>query len=406
MTLIEARSGPPPDAEVAFLDVHDPALRGNSGHVRAAQASNWYARSALGIVVLRYQEAQVLLADRRLLHGTTGWLATQGVNAGPLSDWWRMIMPNVEGASHARLRRLVSKAFNPRSVQALRPAMRAAAHDLVDGFAPRGECDFVEAFADPYPLRVICALLGVPAQDHPQLRRWSADLMLVIGFRVAEELGRIEAALQGVLSYLDDLIAERRKVRGTDLVSLLISVEEAGERLTADELRALLATLIFAGHDSTSCQLAAGMATLLDHPDQWTHLTADPTLAAAAVEEVTRANPAAPFAYRTAAEDFEFQGLRIAAGDFVLIFTAAANSDPEVIDPAGFDITAVRPASLTLGGGMHYCLGAALARMQMQEAFTILAARLGEPRLAGPVSWRPFLGVFGPVALPIRFTTR
>jgi cytochrome P450 len=360
-------------------------------------------------VVLRYREAQTLLADRRRLHGTTGWLAMQGVIEGPLADWWRVIMPNVEGASHARLRRLVRKAFTPRCVEALRPAMRAAAHDLVDACAPCGECGFVGAFADPYPLRVICALLGVPPEDYSQLQRWSADLMLVISFQVAENLGRIEAALHGLYGYIDGLLERRRRARGTgldgtDLVSALIAVEEAGEKLTEQELRALLVTLIFAGHDSTTSQLAGGMATFLEHPDQWTRLAADPKLASNAVEEVMRANPAAPFAYRSAQEDFEFQGLRITAGDFVMIFTAAANADPRVIDPEGFDITATRPAQLSMGGGIHYCLGAALARVQMREAFTLLAARLGNPQLTGPVSWRPFLGVFGPIALPIRFT--
>jgi cytochrome P450 len=393
------------DRQVAFFDLFDPDFQPDAPAVHAAREACWYARTPLGYAVLRYDEVAALLRDRRLRQGGVESLAAQGITEGLLADWMRMSLLNLEGEPHARLRRLVSQAFTPRAVEALRPVMRAVAHELIDGFAPAGVCEFMAAFADPYPSRIIGELLGIPRERYPQFHGWATDLGLLFSYTVAQHRTRIEAALLGLSSCVDDLLAARRATPGPDLISALIAAEEAGDQLSDTELRVLVTGLVFAGQDTTRNQLGCALATFLAYPDQWARLAEAPALAARAVEEVMRVRPAVPAIWRVATEDFEFQGLRIPAGTFLSLFVAGANTDPRVFGTGGFDIGVERPAQLTFGGGLHYCLGAPLARAEMAEALPILAARLRAPVLAGDVHWRPALGICGPVALPIRFRT-
>ena len=188
-----------------------------------------------------------LLRDRRLRQGSAEPLATQGITEGLLADWMRMSLLTQEGEPHARLRRLVSQAFTPHAVDGLRPTMRATAHELIDGFAARGACEFMAAFADPYPSRIIAALLGIPRTRYPQFHGWATDLGLLFSYAVAEHRPRIEAALLGLAACVDDLLAERRAVPGPDLISALIAVEESGDQLSDAELRVLVTGLVFAG---------------------------------------------------------------------------------------------------------------------------------------------------------------
>jgi cytochrome P450 len=391
------------DREVAFFDLSDPAFQPDTPEVHAAREACWYARTSLGYAVLRYDEVAALLRDRRLRQGGVESLAAQGITTGPLADWMRMIILNIEGEEHARLRHLVSKAFTPRAVDALRPVMRAVTHELIDSFAAYGTCEFMADFADPYPSRIICELLGIPRERYAQFHGWANDLGLAFSYTVAEHLARIEAALQGLYACVDDLLAARRAAPGPDLISALIAAEEAGDQLSDAELRVMVSALVFAGQDTTRNQLGCALATFLAHPAQWARLAEEPGRAARAVEEIMRVRPAVPVIWRVAAEDFEFRGLRIAAGTFVSMFVAAAHTDPRVFGTAEFDINRERPAQLAFGGGVHYCLGAPLARAEMEEALPILAARLPTPELAGSVNWRPALGIYGPITLPIRF---
>jgi cytochrome P450 len=391
------------DRELAFLDLFDPGFRPDAPAVLAAREARWYARTPLGYAVLRYDEAAALLRDRRLRQGGVESLAAQGITEGVLADWMRLSLLTLEGEPHGRLRRLVSQAFTPRAVDALRPTMRAVAHALIDAFAAQGTCEFMAAFADPYPSRVIAALLGIPPARYPDFHGWATDLGLLFSYAVAEHRSRIEAALLGLAACVDGLLAERRAAPGADLLSALIAAEEAGDQLSDTELRHLVMGLVFAGQDTTRHQLGGALATFLTHPEQWARLAEEPALAARAVEEVMRVRPAVPSIWQVATEDVEYQGLRVPAGTFLSLLVASANTDPRVFGPAGFDIGAERPAQLTFGGGVHACLGATLARAELAEALPILAARLREPELAGDIRWRPALGISGPVALPIRF---
>jgi cytochrome P450 len=371
------------DREVAFFDLSDPAFQPDTPEVHAAREACWYARTSLGYAVLRYDEVAALLRDRRLRQGGVESLAAQGITTGPLADWMRMIILNIEGEEHARLRHLVSKAFTPRAVDALRPVMRAVTHELIDSFAAYGTCEFMADFADPYPSRIICELLGIPRERYAQFHGWANDLGLAFSYTVAEHLARIEAALQGLYACVDDLLAARRAAPGPDLISALIAAEEAGDQLSDAELRVMVSALVFAGQDTTRNQLGCALATFLAHPAQWARLAEEPGLAARAVEEIMRVRPAVPVIWRVAAEDFEFRGLRIAAGTFVSMFVAAAHTDPRVFGTAEFDINRERPAQLAFGGGVHYCLGAPLARAEMEEALPILARACPHPSSLG-----------------------
>jgi cytochrome P450 len=391
------------DQEVAFLDRFDPRFQPDAPAVHAAREACWYARTPVGYAILRSEEMTALLRDRHLRQGGVDTLAAQGITTGPMADWMRRVLLNIEGEEHTRLRSLVSTAFTLRAVDALRPVMRAVTHELLDRFAAHGECEVMAAFADPYPSRIIGEVLGIPRERYAQFHGWANDLGLGFSYAVAEHLARIEAALQGLDACVDDLLAARRAAPGPDLISARLAAEEAGDHLHDEELRALVAFLVFAGQDTTRNQLGCALTTFLEHPAQWARLAEEPALAPRAVEEGMRVRPAVPAVWRVAVEDFEFRGLRLAAGTFLSLFAAAAHTDPRVFGAAAFDISRERPAQLSFGGGLHDCLGAPLARAELEEALPILAARLRAPELAGRVSWRPTRGIRGPVTLPIRF---
>ncbi|HKR49539.1 MAG TPA: cytochrome P450, partial [Pseudonocardiaceae bacterium] len=371
---------------------------------RAAADAGWWGRTPIGLAVLRYQECSALMRDNRLRHGSLDALAALGVTSGLFIDWLKATLLNVETQEHQRQRRLVSRAFTQRSIDALRPFMRAKAHELIDSFAGTGSCEFMTTFADPYPAWVIAELLGIPTDRFDTFLGWATDMGLGFSPDVATELDRIDAAVAGLYACCDELTAQRRTNPGDDLISTLIAAEADGGRLTAAELRHLVSGLVFAGQDTTRNQLGLAMTTFARHPEQWRLLAERPELADTAVEELMRVNPAVPVVARVAQEDFTFQGLDIPAGTHVVLFLAAANTEPDTFGDAPFDITAKRTAQLTFGGGMHYCLGAWLARIEMREALPILAARLGDIALGGIVSSRPHVGITGPITLPLHFT--
>jgi len=391
------------DVDVAFLDIVDPDFRVDSAPVRAAAQAHWYARTPIGIAVLRYGECSELFKDRRLIQGSAQTLAATGISDGPFAEWMAGGLLSREGEDHLRLRRLVSAAFNQRSIDRLRPFMRETAHRLIDAFAGTGGCEFMAAFAEPYPAWVIAELLGVQAEDFNDFLGYATDIGLGFSFTAGQHRERIEAALAGLIRVCDELVDRRRQKPAGDLISALLVAEAEGERLTSAELRLLVTGLVFAGQDTTRNQLGLAMATFADHPEQWALLRARPELAAGTVEEVMRVRPAVPATSRWAIQDFTFQGLEITAGSQVTLLAAVANTDPAVFGDPSFDVTVPRPAQLTFGGGVHYCLGAGLARAEMCEALPILAARLGDFTVAGPVTWRPPIGIIGPVALPLRF---
>lgn len=394
---------------VPFIDTLDPAYDADIHAVhRAARERSWYARTPIGLIFLRYEDVLWLLRDRRWRQLGADALVAAGITDGPLHEWFRDMMSTREGEDHARLRRLVSRAFTPRRAESLRPLMRETTHDLIDRFAARGGCEFVSAFAAPYPVRVISGLLGVPREDFERFHAWSRDLSLAFGSRLGPERKRIEDALVSLNDYVDGLLAARSRVPEDDLISALVAVEEAGDRLSRDELRALVTVLIFGAQDTTQCQLACAALTFARHPEQWARLAREPELAASAAEEVLRFEPAGSGSPRVATEDLEYKGLAIPAGTIALPSGPAGNRDPAVYpDPDRFDMTRVHAEPvLTFGGGAHYCLGASLARIEIGEALAILAQRLPGLAVDGPVDWRTGSLIRGPETLAVRFDAR
>ncbi|WP_084655408.1 cytochrome P450 [Nocardia altamirensis] len=400
MTIIEHTG----DGSVTVLNVLDPAFRPDSAQVLAARAEHWYARTPIGFAVLRHREAAALLADRRVRWGGVDSLAAQGITSGPAVEWIGSVLPSVEGADHARLRGLVSQAFNRAAVDRLRPVMRSVTEELVAPLVAAGECEFMADFADRYPARILSELLGVPPERRADFHRLPNEIGLIFSVAATEHLPRIEAALAALHDAIDELIEQRRTTPGPDLITDLIAAEEAGDRLSPTELRTMVSALLFAGQDTTRQQLGRAVQVFLEHPREWRMLAEDPTLAPRAVEEVMRVAPGVNTIWRVVDQTIDFEGLTIPAGSFLNILLDAAHTDPAAFGAAEFDITAPRSAAqLTFGGGIHYCLGAPLARAEIAEALPILARSFPHLAAAGPAEPGLTLGPVGPRTLPIRY---
>jgi cytochrome P450 len=391
---------------VPFLDIVDPKFDFTSPEVVQAQAANWYANTPIGLLILRYKEAQDLLRDPRLEHNGERHMETNGIFGGPLYDWYVPMILNREGAEHRRIRGLVHKAFTPRTVSNLQPFVRATVERLTDRLRMVETCEFVEDFATSLPLAVMCQLLGVPKEDYEVFRDWTIDIGLVFSLAHGGDIpARVEAAVVGLTEYAASLIRDKTASPGNDLISAMIAAQQDENRVSEEELRNLLVTLVFAAQDTTRNQLANAMVSFADHHDQWRLLARHPELADQAVDEVMRWRPAGAMPARFAAVDFDYQGVHLPRETFVAVGAIPAQRDPRVFERGdAFDITISRQAPLLqFGGGPHYCLGAALARLELREALPVLANRLGPPTIAGPVSWHPPIGVHGPHALPLRF---
>jgi cytochrome P450 len=391
----------------ATLDLLTPDFRVNSRAVREAAERHWYAETTLGPAVLHYEDCAGILHDKRFRQASADHLRDQGITDGPVAEMWRDIILNIEGERHNRLRRLVSKAFTPNTVDELRPRMRSIVHDLIDRFVHAGACEFMGAFADHYPPQVMAELLDLPAEEQLPFLEWGKTLGWTISYSVAEHVDAIEAALSGLYDATYRLCASRRRRPGDDLISRLVAAADQGDRLTTQELRSMLVALVVGGQDSTRNQLGLAMALFGRHPNQWALLACRPDLAAQATEEVMRVAPSVPIVWRAAAEDVVWRDLTIPAGTRVWLLVGAAHTEEATFGPGArrFDISVTgRPAQLAFGHGVHYCLGAALARAEIAEALPILAARLPCLELASPPALRPDLAGFtGPLSLPIRF---
>ena len=373
-------------------------------HRRALELSE-VAVCELGLVALSYDTVRTVLRDRRFRQPDALGLAMRGVTSGPLWDRMAGALLSLDGEEHHRLRKLVVRAFTPACAARLHGAMTDVITELTDAIAPAGHCDIVADVARPYPIPIICELLGAPRQDWPLFSAWADDIFKIFNMTPAADAPDILRALDELDAYLDQLVARRRDDLSDDLISNLIRAEEGGDRLTHDELLMIAGTVLTAGTDTTRNQLAAAVQVFCDHPDQWAMLAAEPALAPQAVEEVMRHTPAVFGALRIAVEDMELDGVRIKAGAFVVASAASANRDPSVYpEPDRFDITR-QPGEqmLTFGGGIHYCLGVHLAKAELAVALTTLAARMSGIRRTGPAPWKSVNGITGPITLPVQF---
>lgn len=315
-------------------------------------------------------------------------------------------MLTVDEPDHRRLRSLVSKAFTPRYIEGLRLRVQQIADALLDRVQEQGQMELVTDYAFPLPINVIAEMLGVPESDWDQIRTWSQALaqgLSVGGFDPA-----VGAHMKAFGEYTTRLVANKRQHPGDDLISQMIAIEEAGDRLSEAELHSTISLLIFAGHETTSNLIATGALMLLDHPDQLERLKADPGLVPAAVEELLRYNgPATIAGPRYARKDIELGGQSIKQGDVLLIVLASANRDESVFtQPEELDIARTLNRHIAFGQGIHVCLGAPLARLEGDIAFTTLLRRMPNLHLSIPrenITWHFSLNSRSLAALPVTF---
>ncbi len=370
-----------------------------------ARRSGPVALGPHGPEVLSYDLVRTVLRDDRFAMPKGVTLQAQGITSGELWDIVLGGLLSLDGADHHRQRKLVSKAFTPRAAGRLRSSCADIIAELVYGVCAHGQCDVVADISRRYPVPVICELLGTPRADWHRLSEWADDIFKVFDWNVVEDQADIVRAWRALEGYLDAMVAQRRDRLTGDLLSDMMRAEDDGDRLSHAELLTLAATLLMAGTDTTRNQLAAAVEVFCDHPEQWSLLAEHPELAPQAVEEVMRFSPVIFGSFRIAQMDVELAGHVIPAGTMLIANTAAANRDPAVFDdPDTFDITRAGAAPmLTFGGGVHYCLGAHLARIELAEALTTMARRMPSMRRAGPSTWRSLTGITGPATLPVAF---
>jgi cytochrome P450 len=311
-------------------------------------------------------------------------------------------MLNCDPPDHERLRRLVNKAFTARRVERLRPRIASIAAELLDGMSARREVDLLASFAFPLPITVICELLGIPVADRDDFRAWSATLI-----SNNPPSGRYEAHANAMVGYLRALLAAKRRHISDDMLSALIEARDSGDRLSEDELVSMALLLLVAGHETTVNLIGTGMLALLLNPGELARLRAGPSLMAGAVEELLRyVHPVSHATFRFAAEPVEIGGAAIGRGEIVLVSLSGANRDlSRFADAARLDIGRDSSGHLSFGHGIHYCVGAPLARLEAEIAFGGLLGRFGSMTLAVPpdsLRWRPSTLIHGLEALPVR----
>ncbi len=366
-------------------------------------------QSPLGFWVLtRYDDVQAVMRDPRLVkEPIVSLLAARFGIAVPPGVGLSML--DRDPPDHTRLRGLVSKAFTPRVVEGLRPRVRQIVDGLLDRVEDAGAMDLIEEFAYPLPVIVICELLGVPVEDHERFKGWGLDLargldaiMLPPDSEIARRSGE---ARRGLATYFRELIAERRASPRADMISGLIAAEEAGDTLSADELIATCILLLVAGHETTVNLIGNGTLALLRHPGELERLRTNPGLIGSAVEELLRYDGPVQRTARVPSEDVVVGGRTIEAGAMVMPFLGAADRDPaQFPDPDRLDIGRADNRHVAFGWGIHFCLGAPLARLEGQIALQTLVRR--RPKLAlatDRVEYRQSLTLRGLSALPVTF---
>jgi cytochrome P450 len=349
-------------------------------------------------LVTGYADARAALADPRLRKRPPDWHPGPGSVVAPL----QMHLLNSDPPDHERLRRLVNKVFNARRVERLRPRIASITAELLDDMSTQREVDLLASFAFPLAVTVICELIGVPAADRDDFRAWSAT---IVSNTVAPETFQADTA--AMIHYFMTLLAAKRQDPADDLLSALIPAQDEGDRLSENELVAMAFLLLVAGHETTVNLIGNGMLALLLNPGELTRLRADMSLLPGSIEELLRhANPVNNATPRFPSSPVVIGGARIGPGEAVLVALSSANRDPSRYrDPERLDVGRDSLPHLAFGYGIHYCVGAQLARLEAEIAFGGLLSRFGSMTLAVPADslrWRPSTVIHGLETLPVR----
>jgi cytochrome P450 len=380
--------------------------------MRAEDPVYWHPQMN-GWFLTRYKDVLATIRDPRLTVNKSGFIAA-GLKDGPenkieeykrfMDDWLAFVDP----PKHTLLRGLIASAFTPQYVETLQSIIQDHAVKLLQQARAAGQMDVMSAFAFPLPATVIARMLGLSDEDLQNFKEWTSKLIKLIQTPAAT-LEDVEASYQGMQAmkrFFGRIVEERRALPGDDLVSRLARAESEHQILTVSEVVITCAVLLVGGHETTTLQIGNGLVDLLRHPDQLERLRNQPELISQAVEEMMRYNGAALMTVRQAREDIQIGGKMIRAGQLVFPVLYAANRDPErFVDPDVFDVGREDNRHLCLGHGIHFCLGAALARLELKAALLALLEHLPEMRLAtNEIEWPPTILLRGPRALPVTFS--
>lgn len=380
-------------------------------HELRERAPVYFSRRMNAWVLTRYPDVAAGLGDKRLICGgrVQSYAAelsdSMRAEMGPLIAHLDKWIDNMDPPDHTRLRGLVNKAFTPRMVQELAPMIEEVVDRLLAAAEPKGHMEFIHDFARPLPATVIALMLGIPSAGKSRFIGWANDLAAYSGTGKADPL-RAHAAQRSVLAlkaYFRALADERRLRPGSDLISALVALEDKGDRLSEEELFAMCVFLLVAGHETTMALLANGLLALLRNPAEAEALKRNPFLVKTAVEEFLRYESSIQHETRVAAQALDYGGVRIQQGERVVLVIGAANRDPSIFrDPDTLDITRDPNKHLAFGHGIHYCLGAPLARLEGQIAFRRILARFSRIRLkSNNLEWRQHTSHRNPVSMEV-----
>ena len=365
-------------------------------------------------IITRYDDVKAVLQyDPRMTAERLRLLIEQlppsvRADVEPLEHLMSTWMQYYDPPEHTRLRKLVSKTFTARMLERMRPRIQKIIDTLLDQVQDSDRMEVIHDFAFPLPAIVIAEMLGVPPEDRDRFKLWSDDLakfMEGVGPKWIEAAQRANQTALELTDYLGNLFVSRCELPKDDLISALVAVEEQGDRLSEQELYGMCSFILEAGHETTTGLIANGLLAFLEHPDQMKQLNNDPTLIESAVEECLRYDSSIQRISRVATQDFQFDGKSIQQGQRLWAMQGAANRDPaQFSDPDHFNICRNDNQHVAFGYGTHHCVGAPLARLEAQLAFTTLLERLPKLRLAtDQVSWQEGISLRVPLSLPVLF---
>jgi cytochrome P450 len=398
--------------DARHLDYSDPGTYANGfphqafRQLRREAPVHWQERDHEGNrgfwVISKYEDVKFVSKNPRLFSSRGSITIRDPIVPNAASQRMMLMMDPPE---HARYRRLVSSGFTPRRIEALGPHIREIVRAILDGVAHKGECDFVTDVAAELPLQVIAEFLGVPQADRHKIFEWSNKL---IGFEDPEFQRTMSDGMTAALEmymYANRLAEERLRAPQDDIVSLLLSAEVEGEKLSTQEFNAFFLLLAVAGNETTRNLISHGMRLLIEHPEARARLLDDASLLPSAVEEMLRVSPPVMYFRRTATQDVEIRGTPIAKGDKVTVWYPSANRDEDVFpEPDRFDVARSPNDHLAFGIGEHFCLGSHLARIEIIAMFEQLLERMPDMQLAGPIRYLNSHFINGVKSMPVRFT--
>jgi pimeloyl-[acyl-carrier protein] synthase len=362
-------------------------------------------------MVLGHEEVVEVLRDRTMSSEWNGHRRPYDpavlAQIKPLNDWFARTLLFSNPPVHTRLRAVMNKAFTPRRVEELRPSVQRIVEDLIEPVAGRGAMEFVAEFAYPLPVTVIAELLGVPDADRAHVRTWSDTMSRFMSNQLAPEQTAVEAneAVVAMNAYLTDVVGQRRAEPADDLISAMVAAEDDGRYLDTDEIVVQCGLLLLAGHETTTNALALAVHNLGSRPEQLARLAAEPDLIGSAVEEVLRFDSSVQFTSRVATRDLTVGGADIRKGQRISVCFGAAGRDPARFpDPDTFHVDRNDARHAAFGTGTHYCVGAGLARMEIEVALRVLVQRLPNLRPSTDQrAWRPVVAHRGLDRLPVEW---